>query len=472
MNIALIRPPKISGAFEKILIQEAVNLAYLAAFLEKSGFGVYLWDFEVENFAEAAIREKVGKFSPDVAAITAMTPTINKAHETARILKKIKPSIITIAGGVHVSALPEDTLRDFPAFDYVIAGEGEIPLAALCRKIARKQAVSDIPGIGRRNNATIIFNEPSLPIENLDDIPFPKRSLFDPLLYKQAYAAGISLLGKRAAVVFTSRGCAQDCTFCAVKKTSGPRVRFRSADNVLKELSECKNRFGYKHITFEDTNLTLNRERFLNICEGLRGLKLTWDCQTKVSLVDKELIDIMKACGCLKIAYGVESGSPKMLSLMKKNITPEQIRRAFRLTHQAGIVACGFFILGTHPEETQDDVRQTEALIHEIKPDVFQMGIICPYPGTEIYSIMKKEGLLPQADWKKFNFMHSRPQWGTKYLSPEELVSWQKKIYKRYILTPHFILFVFKKMLNPREIPQTIRLGLSLLKYLLLEKRG
>ncbi|MBU4305769.1 MAG: B12-binding domain-containing radical SAM protein [Candidatus Omnitrophica bacterium] len=472
MNIALIRPPKISGAFEKILIQEPVNIAYLAAFLKAKGYQVCIWDFEVEPFTESAVREKISRFSADVAAITAMTPTINNAHETALMLKKIKPSIVIVAGGAHVSALPEETLRDFPAFDYVVAGEGEIPLAELCRKVAKKQAPSEVPCVAWRNNGTITLNKPGLPIEDLDSIPFPQRSLFNPLLYKNAYAAGISMYGKRSTVVFTSRGCAQDCTFCAVKKTSGPRVRFRSAENVIKELTECRDIFGYNHITFEDTNLTLNRERFLNICAGLRKLKLTWDCQTKVSLVDKELIDIMKAGGCLKIAYGVESGSPKMLALMKKNITPEQIRRAFQLTHQAGIVACGFFILGTHPEETNDDVRQTEALIHEIKPDVFQLGIICPYPGTEIYSIMKKEGLLPQADWKKFNFMHSRPQWGTKHLSPAALVSWQKKIYMRYILTPHFILFVFRKMLNPREIPQTIRLGLSLLKYLLLEKRG
>ena len=96
----------------------------------------------------------------------------------------------------------------------------------------------------------------------------------------------------------------------------------------------------------------------------------------------------MKECGCLKIAYGVESGSPKILKLIKKNITLDQIKKAFKLTHQAKIVACAFFILGSHPEEDADDILLSEKLIHEIKPDVFQLGIICPYPGTEIFQII------------------------------------------------------------------------------------
>jgi anaerobic magnesium-protoporphyrin IX monomethyl ester cyclase len=470
MNIALIRPSKITGAFEKILIQEPINLAYLAAFLNANGFKAVIWDFEVEAFSQEILAQKISADNISAVGITSMTPTINNAHKVAELIKKINPQVTTIAGGAHVSAIPEQCLIEFPAFDYLVLREGERPLLELCQHIRDKKSVEQIKGIGFSRNGNIQINQPSEDIEDLDQLPFPDRSLLNRDLYKNIYAAGIDTCGKKSTVMFTSRGCSQNCTFCAVKKTSGSRVRFRSAENVISELKLCKE-MGYNHITFEDTNLTLNRNRFIEICSGLKALSLTWDCQTKVSLVDQELISIMKQSGCLKIAYGVESGSPKILKLIKKNITLEQINTAFRLTHQAGIVACAFFILGSHPEETEQDIKLTEQLIKQIKPDVFQLGIICPYPGTEIYTIMQEYGLIQKIDWNKFNFMHSEMPWGTKYVSARQLVKYQKQIYTRYLLSWHFIWFLFKKILNPKQLPQLSKLSFYMLKYLLLEKR-
>ncbi|MCP4649486.1 MAG: radical SAM protein [PVC group bacterium] len=471
MNIALIRPPKISGVFEKILIQEPINILYLATFLKNKGFGVSIWDFEVEDYNPDIIKKRIETENISIAGITSMTPTIKNAHNVAQLLKKLDPKIKTVAGGPHVSALPEESLRNFPAFDYIVITEGEIAFSKLCQAIKEKKTPAAIPGIAYRKNNNILVNTPTAPIENLDSLPFPDRSLLCPEQYKHIYAAGINMSGKRSTVVFTSRGCSQDCTFCAVKKTSGPKVRFRSAENVIQELTECKDKYGYNHITFEDTNFTLDRNRFFKICDGLKSLGLTWDCQTKVSFVDKEFIKKMADCGCLKIAYGVESGSPKMLKLMKKNITIDQVKKAFKLTHKAGLVACGFFILGTHPDEDIEDIKQTEQLIRQIKPDIFQLGIICPYPGTEIYSIMKKEGMIKDIDWSKFNFMHSTPHWGTKHVSAEKLTKLQKQIYLRYVFSPGFLLSLLKKLKDPREIIHLAKLGGYLFSYLFLEKR-
>ncbi|MFH1061444.1 MAG: radical SAM protein [Candidatus Omnitrophota bacterium] len=470
MNIALIRPSKITGAFEKILIQEPINLAYLAAFLNLNGFQAEIWDFEVEPFSLEILAKKIAANNISIVGITSMTPTVNNAHKLAAIIKKINPNITTIAGGAHVSAIPEQSLAEFPAFDYLVLREGEIALLKLCQSLRDEKSPEHINGIAFSRNGNIYINQPAEDIEDLDQLPFPDRGLLNRGLYKNIYAAGIDTCGKKPTVVFTSRGCSQDCTFCAVKKTSGPKVRFRSAENVIAELALCKE-MGYNHITFEDTNLSLNRERFIQICTGLKELDLTWDCQTKVSLIDQQLILIMKQSGCLKIAYGVESGSPKMLKLMKKNITLEQIKQAFKLTHEAGIVACAFFILGSHPEETDQDIKLTEQLIKQIKPDVFQLGIICPYPGTEIYRVMREYGLIKEINWNKFNFMHSQAPWGTKYVTAQQLIKYQKQIYTSYLFSWHFILFFFRKMLNPKQLPQLCKLSFYMLKYLLLEKR-
>jgi len=472
MNIALIRPPKISGSFEKILIQEPINLAYLGAFLKSNGHNAKIFDFEAERLSESSLREKLKNNKIEIAGITAMTPTINNAHDIALKIKRINKKIPVVAGGPHVSAVPEESLHEFPAFDYIIIGEGEQALLSLCTSLINKKLPSDIPGIVFRKEKKIIINQPGTYLDNLDLLPFPDRALLNEKYYRHSYAAGINNGRIKSTVMFTSRGCRQKCTFCAVKTTSGVKVRFRSAENVIEELKECKERFGYQHITFEDTNLTLNRSRFIEIAQGLKKLGLTWDCQTKVSLVDRELITIMKDCGCLKIAYGVESGSEKILKLMKKDITLEQVKKAFELTRKAKIVSCAFFIIGSHPLETSQDIRLTERLIHEIKPDVFQLGIICPYPGTEIFQTMKKEGLINKIDWKKFNFMHANPPWRTRSLSSDELIKFQKRIYTRYIFSPYFLRTIIKKMFNPKELKSMLTLGFYMIKYLAFEKRN
>ena len=470
MNIALIRPAKINGAFEKILIQEPINLVLLGTYLRANGHQVTIIDLEVEPFNKGYICSILDSHSIDLIGITAMTPTINNAHEAALLIKQYRKHLPIVVGGPHVSAIPEISMREFKAFDYCVIGEGELPLLQLCNNISSNTPVNNIKGLAGRNREGIFINQRSDYIKDLDTLPIADRGLLKQDLYSHAYAAGINKGKRKSTVVFTSRGCSQKCTFCAVEKTTGDIVRFRGAKNVIAELEQCKD-MGYDHITFEDTNLTLKRERFIEICQGLKSLNLTWDCQTKVSLVDEQLINIMKDCGCLKIAYGVESGSPKILKLIKKNITIGQITKAFELTRRAKIIACAFFILGSHPEENAADIALTEKIIHIIKPDVFQLGIICPYPGTEIFRIMRKEKLIADIDWKKFNFMHADQPWGTKFLSSKDLKRFQKQIYTRYIFSPFFIKSVLLKLLDPAQALNIIKLGYYMLKYLIFEKR-
>ena len=271
MNIALIRPPKINGAFEKILIQEPINLVYLGTFLKSKGFPVTIIDFEVEPLNNDNIISILKEHSIELAGITAMTPTINNAHEIALKIKQYRKDLPIVVGGPHVSAIPDISLREFPAFDYVVIGEGELPLLNLCKNIMNQSPVTDIAGIAGRNNGQIFINKPANYIKDLDTLPLPDRSLLNRKLYTHAYAAGINKGKKRSTVVFTSRGCSQECTFCAVKKTTGDILRFRSAREVIRELKDCRERFGYNHITFEDTNLTLSRKRFIEICRGLKN---------------------------------------------------------------------------------------------------------------------------------------------------------------------------------------------------------
>lgn len=145
--------------------------------------------------------------------------------------------------------------------------------------------------------------------------------------------------------MFTSRGCPYNCIFCD-KSIFGSKWRARSPENIINELKDIVATLGVKTIIFYDDLFTVNKERAINICRGIidAGLKITWKCEGRVNLVDEELLGWMKKAGCKMIAYGVESGNQRGLDYLNKNTTPAQIKRAFNLTHQAGIKTMAYFI--------------------------------------------------------------------------------------------------------------------------------
>jgi radical SAM superfamily enzyme YgiQ (UPF0313 family) len=230
-------------------------------------------------------------------------------------------------------------------------------------------------------------------IGDLDSMPFPARDLVP-------YKKYTSLLATSSVVttMFTSRGCPYKCSFCD-RPHLGSVFRYRSAEDVVAEMEECI-RMGIGEILIYDDTFTVNRQRVMDICNLIlkKRLKFRWDIRARVNTVDFEMLKLLKKAGCERIHYGVESGNQGILNILKKGITLEQVRKAFRMTKKVGISTLGYFMIGS-PSETRETIMQTINFAIEIGADFAHFTITTPFPGTELYRDALKKGLIKTEVW-------------------------------------------------------------------------
>jgi len=426
-----------------IFFHQPLNLCYLASNLENQGFSVAIYDLEFELLNSQGIIERISKAAPLVIGFTCLTNTISNANKIALLIKNKFPDILMVAGGWHPSALPKRTLQEFKGFDMAIMGEGEDVFSSLVKHVRLKKNYRHLDGISYRDGDNIIQNDSAGLIEDLDKLPFPARHLLNWNMYDRLQPSReLSLKGRRLTSIITSRGCPGQCTFCAVHVVHKNKTRFRSADSVLAEVEECLSRYNISHIDILDDTFTTDTGRLQLILQGFLRLKLkSWSCQTRVDFVDKAILLKMVEAGCREVFFGIESGSQRVLDLLKKNITLKQIRDAVKWAREANVEFIKLsFIVGGHPDEKIEDVLMTKALLKELNPDRAYVGVLVPYPGTEVYKEMKDSGLIFSEDWDKFSMYGTFPVWRTKHFSPRDLVDIQRNILWGYYLRPSYIL--------------------------------
>ena len=398
-----------------------------------------------------------------------MTPGIIEAGSLAAAAKRAAPGAVTMIGGAHASLLPARTLEEFPAFDVAVAGEGEEKIVGVCRAaVEGRLADAALPGCAvRANGAVRDMTQEPIPFIALDTLPLPARELLDLRRYTSASTPGIPSGTRRATELFTSRGCPGRCIFCCSDKVFGRQVRFRGVDHVIQEIEDCKRRFGFNHFTIDDDTFTFNKNRALAFCERVARLGVTWDCDTRVDRIDAELMDAMAASGCIKIAFGVESGSQHILDLIQKGVTLEQIRGAFALARRARVMSCAFLVVGNHPEETREDLEQTWRFVRRLDPDLISVMIATPYPGTALHDIMRGEGLIGDVPWTAYAQSFTAETFSrTRTLSPQDLKHWQNELLKRFYLRPAYIARRLAALRHPDEWRYWFRAGIGFLGFL------
>jgi radical SAM superfamily enzyme YgiQ (UPF0313 family) len=457
MKILLINPPEnLDLKLNIVSTQYPINLGYLAAVLISNGFEVELWDYVVEHFNGDEFIARLAAFQPDLVGLTSMTNTITSVAQISKLIKYNFPNISIAVGGTHSTALPERTMEEISEVDYIIQGEGEISFLELCQNIANKLYVGSILGLVYRSDAGVVVNSKRPLIDDIDSIPFPARDLVNLNLYNRSHTSrGISRNFFKVSELITSRGCPNHCIFCAGHTSYGYGVRFRSVENVLREVKECIKKYSSKHFSILDDTFTLIPQRTLEICQGFKKLGVTWDCNTRVNNVTKELLGIMKDSGCRKVSFGIEASSERMLKEIKKGITLEQVRNAVRWAKEEKIdIIEGTFILGSHPSETIDEVNGTIKLMRELDLDFVFYGIIVPFPGTEIFQIMKDRGyIIDDMDWSKFIFLGDEPPpWRTDNFTSRDLLRLQKKVLRKFYLRPKYLIRRLLKIRNFEEI--------------------
>jgi len=473
MNVLLVRPPTVMGAEHAHAQQHPVNLCWLAAYLKAQGMRTKILDYEAVRYSDRHFRNMLLDYRPRVVGYTAMTPGIEIVGGMARIAAETRARVVNVVGGPHVSILPVQTLNEFPHVHAVVGGEGEKAFFEICRDVRRYEfgdrAIPSV--IIRRGDGLVGDTTARMPPLDLDTLPMPDRGLLDLKKYAGAPTPGIPLGGDRATQLFTARGCPGRCIFCCSDHIFGRKVRTRSVEHVMEEVHECMNRYGIRHFTIDNDTFTHDREFVMKFCGEMERVDATWDCDTRVDRVDGEMLEAMAGSGCLKVAYGVETGSEEILKAIRKGITLDQVREAFNLTRRTGMLSCAFLMLGNHPDETGEDILKTIRLVSEIKPDLISVALATPYPGTGLREAMREEGLLEDRPWSDYDqSFQGAPFVKTKTLSTEKLGRLQTKMLRNFYLRPGYIARRLAMVRSPRELLYWAGAGVGFIEYLFKRK--
>ena len=393
-----------------------LHLGYLASVLLMQGFTVRIIDMRVAGIGLEGLGRLVQDDRPDIVGISCTTPSYLHGLAVAKRVKEIHSSAFVVMGGCHVTFMAQECLDESPYVDAVVRGEGELTFLELAQAREQHGSLQHIAGISHRDgDGSAVLHNPDRPfIADLDRLPMPARHLI-PL---HAYDQG--------GVIFTSRGCPHACIFCAASAMSGRRYRIRSAGRVVDEMEQLVRDHGFDHISIlDDTFTALPRRLTLPICQEIerRGLRLTFDCESRADVATPELCDVLVHAGCVGIQFGIESGSQTVLDASHKGITLDQARNAVRWAKAAGIksIICSF-ILG-HVHDTVETIRETTCFWQELKEwgaTQILFAPLTPFPGTDIYQRRTEYGLvIHETDWSKFNTY--TPVMSTRYLSQNDL---------------------------------------------------
>lgn len=467
MSVILIRPINTSIARGLTSTQYPINLGYLAARLKNDGIDVALLDFEVEVFDGASLLAFIKEKNPIFIGISCMTATILSGHGLAKFIKGACKDISIVVGGVHSTAIPERTLTEFPFFDIIVQGEGEDTLLDLYRALLNRSSLSLVKGIVYRDGASgLVFTGVRPLIEDLDRLPFPARDLIDINLYRSTHVTrGFSRLEKNIAEILTARGCPYSCIFCASKVTFNRQVRYRSVANIIREMEECIKKYKVNHFSMLDDTFTFKDDVLYPVCDYLHSKKVSWDCCTRADRVNEAMIKKMVESGCEKISFGMESGSERILKLIGKGVTIQEVEDAFGFCRKAGLrYVEATFMIGNHPSETMEDVQKTLKLIKKLSPDLLALSITSPFPGTELNKIMKEAGCLKQENWNEFVLYGGTPSWRYEHLDAEVLQDIQKKFLRQYYLSLFYLIRQAGKIKNLKEFGYRFRMALNVLK--------
>lgn len=444
MKVAFIKLPSAYAYKQPIL-----GIGYISSYLKSRGHQCRIFDAHFHSWSYQEIINNVCEYQPEIVGITAMTHEVIPAHRTAQVLKDKNKKLPIVIGGCHITALPKRTLEEFPCFDYGVYGEGEKTMLELieARDSGNLEKVSGL--VFRNSRGKIIINPPRamLTPEELNSLPYPD--------FEQYYHSPKALAGKgKYYVLFTSRGCPYNCAFCM--QVLGRKLRRRSADSVLSEIEYSLTKFGAHTIDFSDEIFLFNtrdtRELLLKMIEAGLPKRLKWSALTRANMVTAELIDLAKQAGCIRLAMGVESGNEDILRTIKKKISIKQIGQAAKIINEAKIPLVTYYILG-HPDETLETVKQTVNLASRLKSDEIYVGLMVPYPGTQVFTWAQKgehNYRLLNMDWEKYD------KYGGHALELEGLPirileEWQKKAYIRYCLRNFNIVKLIKFIWKNRK---------------------
>jgi anaerobic magnesium-protoporphyrin IX monomethyl ester cyclase len=466
MKILFIVPPfyRIIGFYNRYF---PVGIATIGTFLKNAGYDVVIYDADcnydpqymdysllpqfypeyIASFKNEShpvwveVRDTIARVCPDVVGISIWTTYAASAFHVAKLCKEVNPCCVVVMGGPHATAKADEILSVSSDVDYVVKGDGEIAMLELVKQISSgSNSVSSILGLSFRDKNIIVHNPSRQITNNLELSPFPDRSL---LINEDRYTS------EDMGLIMSSRGCPFACSYCA---THTRTVSYRPIDHIVDEIKLVKEKYGTIFFSFKDDSFTVNKKRVDRFCDRLLAerLNIHWECNTRVDLIDENLLRKMKRAGCNSIKVGVESGSERILKGMNKQITHEQVRNAANIFRKVGIHWTGYFMMGV-PGEITEEIYQTLDLMYEIRPDFASISVYEPFPGTPMFAEGIEKGLVkPEMTLEDFyttlpnHYYKANPRRQVETIGEDEFIALAEEMKKKF----HVYNKSFKRLLH------------------------
>ena len=437
-----------------------IGILYLAAYLEKGGFEVKIYDPAAEKLSLSDTIKRLQKDKPFLVGVSTLTSGVRSSLQLANAVRqKFGKKIVLGIGGSHINVDPTFTQR-YPIYDFSVTGDGEITLLKVARDIQKGNKLKKLYA--------------GQPIENLDILPFPARHLINKDIYVPRLKEGSK--EKQAVTIVGSRGCPFCCSFCS-KSNESRKVRFRSAQNIVDEMESFYHDCDGKY-SFSDDTLTLNRQLVIDMCRLIkeRKLSVSWIGMTRVGCVDEKLIKLMAKSGCKELFFGVESGNARIRNeVIGKMVQDDEIRRAINWCRKYGITSSVFLMIG-FPSETLKEIEDTINFGAKFKPDFIGVHITSLYPGSKIFKQAIEDKMIPKTLIDDYatgrlgkNFIKNWPIYIPKGLDLKALELARKRAYRRFYLNPGWIVLRFKSYFrtadNLRHDLMLVKTGVRVLLY-------
>lgn len=438
MKVLFVNPPQTASKYKFMgVIAPPLGIAYMAGVLQENNIDVEILDASAEDMDFKDVEKELLKRKPDLVALTALTPTIGRALETAQVVKETLPDSIVVMGGYHPTFNFIETLED-ENVDIVIRGKGEYIMLNLVQALENQSSLHDVKGIvfEDKNSKEIVVNPEAPLIQDLDELPFPALNLLPMKKYR------LLDMDTHMTTMITTRGCPMQCSFCSSAAMHGKKIRERSVENIVDEIEYLNTNYDIDTIAFMDDTFTLKKRKVMAICDEIlkRNIEIMWGCTSRVDTLDEKLLKKMKEAGCITIFIGVESADQQQLDNMCKNTTIAKIENAFKIAHKLKIRTIASVALGM-PGDTKEIMNKTVKFVHKLKPNYAIYSLATPYPGTRFYKEAFEKNLIKIKDWSKYTLI--TPILETIDCSLNDMRKIQAKAFMKFYLRPHYIIRQF-----------------------------
>lgn len=434
MRVLFVEPPKDFWFVMGEYITPPLGILTLASYLEthNKNVDIEVIDCQAEKLGWEGLQRRVESFRPDVVAPSGLgTSNAYVVVRTMEIAKNVDPTITTVVGGQHFTALAHESLESYPSIDIVVRGEGEETLVELLRTLEEKEPLSEINGISFRHQKRIIHTPDRPLIYNLDSLPFPGYHYVE--AHMQTYH--FTLMAGRdtsLAIVEGSRGCNHDCSYCSQWRFWSRSCRAKSAKRIADELEHLHMEYGARFFWLADDNFSLGERA--NILSGeiiRRGIadEITWFCQTRCDDIvrHKDLLPKMREAGNIWLLTGFDSPNLETLkSFRREGITKSNAKEATDLLRKNDIFSQGMFIIGER-RDSHESIEELRRYADWLDPDIAIFAILTPLPGTEIYELARSNGWIEDTNWSDYDMVHAIMP--TEHLTRKEV---QAELYECY----------------------------------------